>query len=458
MKLKNIYYFLLFFQLLLCSNIINNLYSQEKDSAKFQIDGNIRYRFEKWYGLNALNYGDDSQSGIGKINDNILLQRIILGINYKPKENIEINIHIQDSRAYGWSLRNSEEPDAFKIKKKGSTNPYYIMNPNEVFWEFYDFNIYIKDILKNFSLKIGRQKINLSDSRIFGPGEWGNSGRWTWDAFRFIYLKENLSFDAFIGGTRVNYPYRTTLPFTFDEYFGLGFYASFRYNKNLTIEPYFARKQEGNADYIKDQQIRRNWLGLRVENNNFFNFITEINYVREFGNENNKDISAYGLFTKIGYIFNFTNLKAIFSLRFTYASGGNKDDEIIRTFDPVFGASDKYYGWMNIVKWSNLDDREIVLEIYKEKILMIEIKYNQYRIPSTEGIIINGTLKLKPDENYLGEEFNLFTKYSLNDNWGFVFLLGVFNPKEVLEINGKNPKSSLLISFQILYNFKLHIL
>ncbi len=150
MKLKNIYYFLLFFQLLLCSNIINNLYSQEKDSAKFQIDGNIRYRFEKWDGLNALNYGDDSQSGIGKINDNILLQRIILGINYKPKENIEINIHIQDSRAYGWSLRNSEEPDAFKIKKKGSTNPYYIMNPNEVFWEFYDFNIYIKDILKNF--------------------------------------------------------------------------------------------------------------------------------------------------------------------------------------------------------------------------------------------------------------------------------------------------------------------
>lgn len=434
-----------------------NLFSQEKGTSKLLIDGNIRYRFEKWEGMNALNYGDDSPDALGKINDNILLQRIILGLNYKPKENIELDFHLQDSRAFGWSLRNSEVPDAYKIRKKGTSHPYYIVNPNEVFFEIYDLNLNLKNIFKNVSIKIGRQKINTSDNRIFGPGDWGNAGRWTWDAVKIMYNSEKFSLDAWLGGTRVNYPDRTTLPFTFNEYFGGGVYGIYKLYKDISIEPYIARKQQGNADYIKELTINRNWVGLRIAHNNLNNFIGELNYVRELGRENGKTISAYGLFAKAGYSINLLGNKFVLSLRYSYASGSNKTDEKVRTFDPVYGAGDKYYGWMNIIKWSNLDDREIVLEVFRGNELWVEMKYNQYRIPSPENAIINGTLKLIPGAAYLGEEFNIYTKYNFNNFWQFVVLFGGFNPKEVQEINGKPAKGAFIFSLQVLYNFSFFI-
>lgn len=457
MRLSLLFKNLLFIQLLFCLNGTDNIYSQEKDSTKFLIDGSIRYRYEKWNGMNMLNYGDDGANSIGNLNDNILLQRIILGFNYKPKNNIGISFHIQDSRAFGWSLINSELPDAFKIKKQGTTNPYYKMSTNEVFFEIYDLNISLNNLIKNVSFRIGRQKIMSSDYRVFGPGDWGNAGRWTWDALKMMYNSENFSLDAWLGGTRVNYPERITLPFTFNEYFGGGVYGTYIINKDFSIEPYIARKQQGNADYIKDLSNNRDWAGLRIAHNNFYNFIGEINYVREFGRESGKTISAYGLFVKTGYSFDFLKNKFILSLRYSYASGGNKSDEEVHTFDPVYGASDKYYGWMNLVKWSNLDDREIVLEAFRGNNLWVEIKYNQYRIPSPENALINGTLKLKTGSDYLGEEFNIYTKYTLNSKWQFVLLLGIFNPKDIQMINNKIPKSALTFGIQTQYNFTLTI-
>lgn len=457
MKISIIISPLFFCKLIFCLNNINNLYSQEKDSVKFQIDGNIRYRYENWNGMNTLNYGDDSPNSLGNLKDNILLQRVILGLYYRPQKDVAFSFHLQDSRAFGWSLRNSVLPDAFKIKKSGTMNPYYIMNTNEVFYEIYDFNINFTNVLKNTSIKLGRQKIMESDYRIYGPGDWGNAGRWTWDALKITYNSDNFSLDGWLGGTRINYPGRTTFPFVFNEFFGGGAYGIYKMNKDFTFEPYIARKQQGNADYIKDQSINRDWVGMRIAHNNFHNIISEINYVREFGREIGKTISAYGLFAKAGYTFEIQKNKFILSLRYSYASGGNKTDEDVHTFDPVYGAQDKYYGWMNLVKWSNLDDREIVLEAYKGNNLWIEMKYNQYRIPSPENALINGTLKLKPGNDYLGEEFNIYTKYALNNNWQFIFLLGVFNPKEVQLINNKIPESSLTIGLQVQYNFLIDL-
>lgn len=62
----------------------------QKDSIRFKFDASIRERFESWDGMNAKNYGDPN--GIGSLNDNFLLQRVIAGFNYSPKKNIIIHI------------------------------------------------------------------------------------------------------------------------------------------------------------------------------------------------------------------------------------------------------------------------------------------------------------------------------------------------------------------------------
>ena len=83
----------------------SHLFAQN-DLIVFAFNASLRERFEAWNGMNAKNYGDPN--GVGKLNDNILFQRVILGFNYFPNKKITISAHLQDSRAFGWSLRNAK--------------------------------------------------------------------------------------------------------------------------------------------------------------------------------------------------------------------------------------------------------------------------------------------------------------------------------------------------------------
>ena len=146
--------------LFLISGIFLFLIGYSQDTVhKFKIDLSIRERFELWNGMNAKNYGDDDQDAIGKLNDKILYQRVILGATYKPVKGLTIAIHIQDSRAFGWSLRNSKYPDLFKNHPPDTLNPYYTMNPNEEFFVIYDAFIEYQKLFKYFTIKLGIQKL-----------------------------------------------------------------------------------------------------------------------------------------------------------------------------------------------------------------------------------------------------------------------------------------------------------
>ena len=87
------------------------------------------------------------------------------------------------------------------------------MNPNEEFFEIYDAYVEYDQLLKDLSVKLGRQKIFYGDSRIFGPGEWGNTGRWTWDALKVSYKKGENFIDVFAGGTKIHDPVKISIPF-----------------------------------------------------------------------------------------------------------------------------------------------------------------------------------------------------------------------------------------------------
>ena len=345
--------------LLLGFTIVNG----QSDNSKVKFDLSVRYRFELWNGMNAKNYGDDSQTGVGKLNDKILYQRVITGLTLKPANKLTISFHLQDSRAFGWSLQNSQYPDLFRIHKSGTLTPYYTMNPNEEFFEIYDAYVEYDQLLKDISVKLGRQKIFYGDTRIFGPGEWGNTGRWTWDALKVSYKKGGNFIDVFAGGTKIHDPVKISIPFTSTEFWGGGMYAHIIIPGVMNIEPFYALKTEGSADYINTLEFSRNWTGIRIFNNDFHNFLMDLTAVKEFGDENGKVIEAYGWVLKAGYQFHEITAKPIISIRESYASGGEKAGAKIRTFEPAYGASDKYYGRMNITSWSNLDDREIVLEL-----------------------------------------------------------------------------------------------
>lgn len=422
-----------------------------QSSLSWTLDGNIRYRFERWDNRNTLYYG--SEPDLGNPDDNILLQRIIAGTTIRTKNHITISAHLQDSRAFGWSLCNAKTPDAFKKHPENSMDPYYIMNPQEEFFEIHDLNIRIDSILNMFSVIAGRQKIAYTDYRAFGPGSWGNTGRWTWDAIRLVIEKNRWSGAIWIGGTKIHDPLKTYLPFTNTEFTGGGLHTNIHLSNYLDTDLYMAHKRQGSADYIRGKKISRNWLGFRLYNPSSSSLKYEISSTFEYGMENDSKIKAFGLFFKLGYQLNQVLWHPCFTLRYIYASGNSPQTDYNENFDPVFGATDRYYGWMNLVKWTNLDDREIMLELFPLDGMRIELKYNRFAIPQPDGVLINGNLELLPGKKHLGNEFDFYATYDFNNNWQLAAATGLFFLKDAKTANSEEPGNASWIAFQMIYAF-----
>jgi len=427
-----------------------NLFGQ-KDSATILFDAGLRERFESWNGMNAKNYGDPD--GVGNLNDYFLLQRVIAGLTYSPNNKITISAHLQDSRAFGWSLRNVKYPDLFKIRESNTETPCYTRNPNEEFFEIHDLFFKFKGLLlDSLAIKAGRQKISFGDKRIFGPGDWGNTGNWTWDAVKFSYSNNDNFISAFVGGTKIHDPEKTSLPFTNTEFWGGGMYAHYTFNDLFNTEPFYAYKTAGSADYINTLHFHRHWIGLRLFNPDYRSFAYDFTIVKEFGYENAQHIDAYAYVAQMGYQFKSLFSKPKLSLRRSYASGGIAGNKV-NTFDPVYGSRDSYYGRMNLLKWSNVADNEIVLEIFPLKKLSIEISYNNFWIPSPENVTLLKTIQLKPGESFLGDEFDVFIRYKKFKHFEFTGAFGYFHPGNILPINNQPAKNASWCALQVLYSF-----
>lgn len=434
--------------LLPCTLLCNEQLIAQKDSTKIAFEASFRERFEIWNGMNAKNYGNPI--GVGSLNDKMLLQRIIAGFTIKPSSKTGIAFHVQDSRALGWSLRNSKYPELFKIKQKNTQKPYYTMNPNEEFFEIYDFYVTVNNIFMGGNLKIGRQKIFFGDNRIFGTGEWSNTGRWTWDAIKLSYKYKNNTLDIFGGGTKTHNPVKVSIPFTETEFWGGGTYAHFELGKVATAEPFYAIKTQGSANYIREQRFTRHWLGTRFFGVNATPLKYDFTLVQEFGYENGLPINAFGLTGLVGYQVQYLPAKPTLCLRETYASGGNNNTKI-HTFDPAFGSKSSYYGRMNINTWSNLDDREIILQLHPIKDLKIELNYHSFFIPATENTTLNGTIVLLPGKHHLGNEFDIYVSNHACKLLQMYAFGGYFWAGDIQLTNGSAAKNSSWLALQVIY-------
>ena len=142
--------------LLLSSSL---LYSQ------VDVDGEIRLRFEYFNNMNEKYYGTHPK--VGKSNDSYLLTRLRLGLTYQFDEQWKAKISLQDARALGWGFDNSD----WYNKEFGQEH-----NPQRDYLELHQ--TYLQYQNKDITASIGRQKIAYGDNRVFGPGEWKNSGKW----------------------------------------------------------------------------------------------------------------------------------------------------------------------------------------------------------------------------------------------------------------------------------------
>lgn len=129
-------------------------------SNLFSASFSLRLRGELNHNFNLRRYGSGTS-------DNFLLYRARFEFTLTPISFLNFHVQIQDAEVLGsrfsdadFSEKNNPFHDPFDLNQL-----YLDFQPNQAFF-----------------LRAGRQSVSLGDNRVFGPGEWGNTGRYAWDA------------------------------------------------------------------------------------------------------------------------------------------------------------------------------------------------------------------------------------------------------------------------------------
>jgi hypothetical protein len=345
------------------------------DDRNFSAKGSVRLRVEYVDGFNQKYYGTNPPQG--EPDDLYLLQRIRLAYLWRPSENVLLSVGLQDARVYDMALPD----DAFYNERLGLEH-----SPNEDFFEPFDTYLEIKSLYSpGLSLKGGRQIIAYGNNRVFGPGQWGNTGRYIWDAVKLSYKVEDGFIDTFYGRNIVHEPDKFSLSHRhFWEAFAI--YSRFPVqmeDQKLYLEPFFVTKWDDREDFKSEDDtfgdFRSYSGGFRSHGETSSGFDYDLTFVGQLGDWGNDDHKAYGFHISAGYAFSKVPCKPRISAEFSYASGDKDPEDGDRgTFDGVFGARDKMYGRMNLMDWKNLQDVQINLELKPLETLSCKIELHKF--------------------------------------------------------------------------------
>ena len=397
----------------------------------FSFEERLRYEFVN--NFNKKFYG--SRPPVGKANDGFLLIRTRAGLDWYPSEKVHVALWIQDSRVADWAM-----PDrAFYKKSLDSEN-----NPQKDYLELYTTFIEWKRPLElPLTVKAGRQRISYGDNRVFGPGQWGNSGRYIWDAVKFRIMLRGGSFvDLFYGRNMIHKVRKFSLNHRHDKS-TLAVYAHFSLaakDLSLVLEP-FAFTKWDRHDRFKGEEGTRGKLQLYyagVHTTGRWRFLDwNHTWIGMWGKRGPDPVSAYAYHVEVGARFKLW-LKERVYFAYSYASGDkNPKDGRWNRFDGAFGSVDRAYGRLNLFKWSNLEDAEIGLEIWPYKKSHIKLEYHHFRLAqSRDGWSHNPSFYRDPTGSSgkeMGHEFDVVLKTKLKKHWELQAGYGHFWPGEFVK-------------------------
>lgn len=389
----------------------------EKLTFSFQYRG----RFDIYDGVNKLAYGDDSIDAKGNVrgasDDTIFLQQIITGLTYKPNDDWILKASIYDSRSWGSSL------DANDFIKNPGTLDEYMMSFYDDHLELFDTYVRRQNLFnEDLTLTLGRQQLGYGDRRIFGPGKWGNTMGWLWDAAHLSYKEDKNFIDVWYGQTRTKEPNDFSIKHK-HRYQGVGLYGHYE-TSTMKVEPFMAWRNNLHHEVKAEDDLY--YAGVRMYENDP-GFIYDVTLVKEEGDSAELDIDAYACVLKAGYFFDDSyNLKL--TAGFIYASGDeNPADNKMQTFTAPFGANDGlHYGRMDIMVWSNMKDIQGSISFNPTKKLFIETAYHHFNLAEANDKWYLFGYQNKPGNNYthIGDEVDLIVKYKWSSS---VDLLGIYS-------------------------------
>jgi len=316
---------------------------------RFDIGGSVRFRYEYQDDFNQQRYAE-TRPGYPR-EDGFLLQCTRLELDLHFAEQAHFFVQLQDARVYDSAFGK----DDFPIQIHSC--PYW--DPLDLRQAYLEW-LHIGG--SPFGVKIGRQAISYGDNHIWGPGEWGNVGRYTWDAVKLIADTPVAEVHG-IFANRVLYD-----PHSFDEHNSdLDAFGAYAMIKKLPFRlDLFWVGKRSRPTVLVDQKGTRvdldtHTVGFYLDGRLGKGWDYRGTLAHSFGDRDGLDVRAWGANARLGYTFQCP-WKPRIGIEYTYASGDhNPKDGKYETFDGVFGAIDAYYGRMNFFSWMNLHDYQLSL-------------------------------------------------------------------------------------------------
>ena len=390
----------------------------------FSLSGSYRLRGEIQNDFTIKSYATGTA-------EDFVLSRFRLDFNLQVYTRLIIHLQLQDAYVWGFSI-----PDS---KLLGNNPVHDRLDINQLFLA-YQFS--------SIKLKIGRQQISYRDNRVFGPGNWGNTGRYVWDAAMLTlnnsYIQSDVIVGRFVLHNPDTWPNKTSegptayafynaikiLPFDLDV-----FYVLNKDDRGIT-------KGEINTGNLTSHTLGF-WLNGKYENLNYTGM-----FAGQFGTSASDQIQSSGLVLSLGYDFPI-NWKPGVQLQYIYGSGDkNPTNGIKNTFDGIFsGADTKLYGWMNLFFWSNLKEYRINCSFSPYNMFTLLSEYHHFTLSDPrDAWYFPGNAQRRDTDGKsgveLGHEFDFSVKMKF---FSFLELLtgcSFFIPGEFVKNTGKSPFAS----------------
>jgi hypothetical protein len=374
--------------------------------GKLDIGFNLRTRYEYRDNFDVRGYGTETD-------DHLLLLRTRLMFDYTFTDKAHAYLELQDARYWLSDLDRSLWPQ---------NCPFYdAIELRQAYLEW-------KRIGGSpLGFKAGRQSISYADRHVFGPGEWGNVGRYWWDAAKLYVSTDPVQVDLLYGRRVISEPSH----FNNDHfpYHMFGAYAQIKKQTwdDVSLKPdlFYIVQYDNHGKTVGesgkgDQQTHSCGFYFDGKYGDRWDFSgTLVGQAGEYGQD---DIRACGYNAKAGYTWDMA-WKPRLGGEFTYASGdSNTNDGEHATFDGVFGAVDLYYGRMNMLSWMNLEDYQVTVSVQPHKTLKLWADYHFFRLAeaSDAWYWTSGRAARRDPTGQagsdLGQEVDLLAQWQVNQN------------------------------------------
>jgi len=331
-------------------------------SAAVELGGQVRLRFEDDQAFDVRGYRP-------AIDDRFLLSRVMLNAAVRLSPRHRVFLELRDAHEAGSYLGAEDFP---------RNNPFSdTLDIRQLLYEGLDL------AGTGVSVRLGRQQISYGDQRVFGPGQWGNTGRWAWDAALVNVRRSRIDADVWVGRPVRNRPDRwpnASVP----EPVASTVYARML-KLPMRLDLFYVHKGDASGTTVGETgagTLRSHSLGFQTEGTR-----GRLDYaltgVMQRGAWGPDQIRAGGASATIG-----VRLKMPWQPRIrgvmTWGSGDDDPhDGVHGTFDGVVGGADiAFYGYCNLFFWANLWDREVQVLLRPASRLDVYLQAHSFALAS----------------------------------------------------------------------------